>query len=109
MVKESPRRALWGVVELDEDKVEVRFLNCARQTNVGHNTLRGARDVVGFLLESVEAPEGVNHGRIASRKGRRTRHSGGGSLDIKVKSINNCITKRTGAGVSRVLRTEGVP
>ena len=109
MVKERSRRALWGVVELDKDEIEVGFLNCVCQMDVGDNTLGGAGDVVGLLLESVEAPQGIDHGRIAPTKGRRIRHGGKGSLDIKVKSINNRIAKRTRPSVSRILRTECIP
>ena len=42
MVEESSRRTLGSIVKLDKDEIEIRLLNCVRQMNIRHDTLRSA-------------------------------------------------------------------
>ena len=120
IVDASTSRAVLGVVELDEQKVEPEFGDQRCEMIVWYNTLGRSRDVIAlgsvFFEESLF--EGRNHLSITASlvvaNGLALVYGCGGelALDIKVESIHNSIAERTwllciGPGVG--LGTKGAP
>lgn len=102
-------RAVRGIVELDEEKIEPRGLDGMCQVSIRDDTLRRTGDVV--LLPHIRCeidPQSVNHGSISAILGRSivVRDS---ALNIKIKSINDSITERSRAVIGCIHGSKSIP
>lgn len=110
MIKVGTSGTRRSVVELDEDKVEIRPPNGVRQMSIRYNTLRRAGDVVG--LGSVQCEERTETSYhicvvcVLIIRGRRRRDDG---FNVEVEPVNYGSPKwsRTAPGGS--LRSERSP